>query len=83
MGQASIQAAQNRRLAGRLGLAVMSQTRYRITQRANKWQIDKFDPDTAEWVPLPKRYHADSAELAGRTVDAMVAMDRNKEAEKA
>lgn len=54
-------------------------TRYRITHRAGSWQIDKFDPETAKWATLPREYDAPSAELAGRSVDAMVAMDQHKE----
>lgn len=54
-------------------------TRYRITQRAGMWCIDRFDYDTAKWQTLPRQYDAATAELAGRTVDAMVAIEKNKE----
>lgn len=54
-------------------------TRYRITRRAGSWQIDAFDPDTARWFTLSRDYDATSAELAGRAVDALVAMESLKE----
>lgn len=53
-------------------------TRYRITNRRNVWNIDKFDPDTGKWATLDPKYDAPTAELAGRAVDAMVAMDALK-----
>lgn len=53
----------------------MSATRYRIQPKGTVWCIDRFDRDTATWVRLPREFDADSAELAGRAVDAMVAMD--------
>jgi hypothetical protein len=55
-------------------------TRYRITNRGDKYAIQRWDGDTARWIALPNMYDAPTAELAGRTVDAMVAMERNREA---
>lgn len=54
-------------------------TRYRVTTRRGVWTIDRFCPLTAEWVPLPREFDAPTAELAGRAVDAMVAMEKLKE----
>ena len=58
-------------------------TRYAIVNRRNVWGIEQFDPAVARWFELGPEYEAPSAELAGRAVDAMVAMERNKTAEHA
>lgn len=50
-------------------------TRYRILQHRNVWSIQKFSHETGRWVTLGRAFDSHSAELAGRAVDAMVAMD--------
>lgn len=49
--------------------------RYRIQARRNTWVIEQFDPAVARWFELGPEHEAPTAELAGRAVDAMVAMD--------
>lgn len=58
-------------------------TRYAIVNRRNVWVIEQFDPAVAKWFELGPEYENATAELAGRSVDAMVAMERNKNAEPA
>lgn len=56
-------------------------TRYRITQRRNAWTVEQFDPTFGKWFELGPQYENASAELAGRTVDALEAMESTARAD--